>query len=277
MRRLHRTWPETVLPAIVIVILIVLYGSPLSTLVLTSFQGSGTLPSLSPAVLLTPSFTAYQAVFEAGAGTALVNSAIIAGGVALIVVVIGVPGAYWLSRTAPRAAAVALLVLVFLQMIPAASSVIPLYRVLAAWGLIGSLIGVILTSGAALLPFAVLLIGPFFHPIPRELYEAAAVDGAGQWQQFFHVALPLVRNGVVTVGLLAFMIAWGEFVYAINFLTNPADYPASALLTQFLQPYRTDWPGLMAASLVTALPIIVLFIVFQRKLSAGLSAGAVKG
>lgn len=277
MGSLHRSWGEIVVPIIVIVLLILLYGSPLATLALTSFQGSGTLPSLSPETLLNPSLTAYEAVFAAGAGSALANSAIIALGVTAVVVVVGVPGAYWLSRTAPRASAIALLVLVFLQMIPAASSVIPLYRVLAAWGLIGSMLGVILTSAAALLPFAVLLFGPFFSPIPRELYEASAVDGAGQWNQFFRVALPLVRNGVITVGLLTFMIAWGEFVYAINFLTNPRDYPASALITQFLQPYRTDWPGLMAASLVTAAPIVILFLVFQRKLAAGLSAGAIKG
>lgn len=259
------------------VILCFLYGAPLLTLLVTSFQASGTLPSLSWETVTTLSWDSYAAVFAVGAGQALVNSLIIAVGVTAIVLVLGVPGAYWLARTAPRVGAIALLVLVFLQMVPAASSVIPLYRVLAAWGLIGTLPGVIVAAAAGLLPFAILLLGPFFAAIPRELSEAAAVDGAGQLGLFTRIILPLVRNGVVTVGLLTFMISWGEFVYAINFLGGPSQYPASALLTQFLQPYKTDWPGLMAASVITALPVIILFLVFQRRLSEGLSAGAIKG
>ena len=277
MTKLRKPWTETRLPVVVMILLCIAYGAPLLSLVLTSVQGSGTLPTLSIQTLVHPSFSAYQAVFAAGAAQALLNSLIIATGVTVVVLVLGVTGAYWLGRTAPRASAIALLVLVFLQMIPQASSVIPLYRVLAAWGLIGSLGGVILTSSAALLPFAVLLFGPFFASVPRELYEAAAVDGAGQINQFLRITLPMVRNGIITVGLLTFMIAWGDFVYAINFLTDPNNYPASAVITEFLQPYKTDWPGLMAASLVTAAPIIVLFLVFQRKLASGLSAGAIKG
>jgi multiple sugar transport system permease protein len=276
-RRKRLDFGGTVVPIVAMILLCFLYGAPLLTLVVTSLQSPGVLPSLSPQMLQNISLESYQAVFAVGAGQALLNSLIIATGVTIIVLGLGVPGAYWLARTAPRVGAIALLVLVFLQMVPAASSVIPLYRVLASWGLIGTTTGVILTAAAALLPFAILLLSPFFIAIPRELSEAAAVDGAGQVGVFLRIILPLVQNGVVTVGLLTFMISWGEFVYAINFLSRPDQYPASALLTQFLQPYFTDWPGLMAASVVTALPVIVLFLVFQRRLSAGLSAGAIKG
>jgi multiple sugar transport system permease protein len=84
-------------------------------------------------------------------------------------------------------------------------------------------------------------------------------------------------NGIVTVGLLTFMISWGEFIYAVNFLNNPSSYPAPALLTTYLGQYHSDWPGLFSASVATSLPVIAIFLVFQRRLSSGLSAGAVKG
>ncbi len=266
-----------VVPFIVFAMLVILYGSPLFVLVFGSLQPALTVPTLSFDSLRTLSLENYVSYFERGGGQSLINSALIAGGTMALVIALGVPAAYWISRVAPRWGGVILVVIVFLQMIPAASSVIPLYRVLAAWGLIGTIPGVILTLSATLLPWALLLLGPYLAAIPRELNEAAAVDGANSLRQFWSVVLPLARNGVITVAILTFMVSWGEFVYAINFLASPSQYPASAVLTTYLSAFFTDWPGLMAASVMTALPIIIFFLIFQRRLSAGLSAGALKG
>ena len=272
-----RSRRETLAPRVVLLVLFVLYAAPLLTLVVTSLQGQGTLPSLSPHALLHPSVSAFTEVIHAGAWRSLRNGLIVATGVTAVVLFLGVPGAYWFARAAPRAGGLILLVLVFLQMIPTASSVIPLFPVMTSWGLVNHLYGLILASAGSLLPFAILLLGPFFAAVPESLYEAAAVDGAGQVDQFVRLGVPLIRNGLTTVGVLTFMIAWGEFVYAINFLSGPSQYPASALITQFLLPYRTDWPGLMAASLIAAFPVIVIFLIFQRRLAFGLASGAGKG
>ncbi len=266
-----------VLPLLVIGVLIVMYGTPLVVLVSGSVQPAGTVPTLGWDALRSFDVGNYASFFERGGGRALINSAVIALGTTAVVLGVGVPAAFWISRVAPRWGGPALLLLVFLQMIPAASSVIPLYRVLAAWGLVGTLPGVILALSATLLPWALLLMGPYFAAIPRELSEAAAVDGAGPIRQFFSVIVPLARNGVLTVGILTFMVSWGEFVYAINFLADPRQYPASGVLTTYISSLFVDWPGIMAASVMTALPIIIFFLIFQRRLSDGLSAGALKG
>lgn len=266
-----------ILPLSVMVVLIILYGAPLFVLLFGSFQPASTVPQVSVEAFGRLTVDNYVAFFERGGARSLLNSAIIAVGTTLVVVAVGVPAAYWISRISPRFAGVTLILIVFLQMIPAASSVIPLYRVLAAWGLVGTLPGVILALAATLLPWALLLMGPYFAAIPREIGEAAAVDGAGPFRQFWSIVVPLAKNGVVTVAILTFMVSWGEFVYAINFLANPSLYPASGVLTTYISSLFTDWPGVMAASVMTALPIIIFFLVFQKRLSDGLSAGALKG
>lgn len=262
---------------VVLILLAVMYGSPLAVLVFSSFQEPGSTPALSYERLETMTFANYLTFFERRGAQSLGNSFLIGFGSTAIVIGLGVPAAYWISRVRSRAAPIILLLLVFLQMVPAASSVIPLYPVLASWGILGSLPAVILTTGAMLLPWALILMGPFFSAVPRELLEAASVDGASSIRQFASVVVPLARNGVITVGILTFMISWGEFVYAINFLSRAEQYPASGVLTTYLSALFTDWPGLMAASVITALPIMFVFLVFQRRLSEGLSAGALKG
>lgn len=276
-RMTRRIEPWTVAAVIAAVLLIGLYGFPLTALVFGSLQPALSTPTMSLEAFSGLTLSNYEGFLARGGAGSLVNSFLIASGVTAIILVAGVPAAYYLSRVSARLAPALLLVLVFLQMIPAASSVIPLYPVLASWGILGTLPAVILPTAAMLLPWALILMGPFFAAVPVELSEAAAVDGAGSMRQFLSVVLPVARNGVITVGILTFMISWGEFVYAINFLARADQYPSSAVLTTYLSSFFTDWPGLMAASVFTALPIIIAFLIFQRRLSAGLSAGALKG
>ena len=111
---------------------------------------------------------------------------------------------------------------------------------------------------------------------PREIEEAAQIDGASRLRTLRSVVLPVASNGIITVSILAFMIAWGEFLYSIVILTDPLQYPVSALLSQQITMLGTNWPALMALSLLTALPIIVIYLVLQRRVIDGLSTGAVK-
>jgi multiple sugar transport system permease protein len=263
---------------IVATLMVILYGSPLVFLLMGSGQPAGTLPTVSPASLTEFQFGNYVDYFVAyGNAPALYNSLLIALGTTTIIMVLGLPAAYWLSRLPATLSSVVLIVIVFLQMVPQASVVIPLYRVLALWGLIGDRLGVIVALAGTLLPWALLLLGPYFRAIPRELNEAAAVDGAGGLRQFLSIVLPLTRNGAITIGLLTFMVTWGDFIYSVNFLNKSAMYPASASIVGYVNAYSVDWPGLMAASVITAIPILIVFLIFQRRLVQGLSAGSVKG
>jgi multiple sugar transport system permease protein len=278
MKKRARRFRPSVPAYIVASLMIVLYGSPLVFLLLGSSQPAGTLPSVSPASISSFSVSNYVDYFVVyGNGPSLWNSFLIALGTTTLIMTFGLPAAYWLSRLSPFASSALLIIVVFLQMLPQAAVIIPLYRVLALWGLIGNRWGVIIALAGSLLPWALLLLGPYFRSIPRELNEASAVDGAGGIRQFWSIILPLTRNGAITIGLLTFMVTWGDFVYSINLLTKSAQYPASASIVGYVNAYSVDWPGLMAASVITAIPILIVFLIFQRRLTEGLSAGSVKG
>jgi ABC-type glycerol-3-phosphate transport system permease component len=129
---------------------------------------------------------------------------------------------------------------------------------------------------ALLLPFAIMLLRPFVLAIPPALYEAAEIDGASTFQSFRSITVPMLSNGIFTVMSVVFISAWGEFVYAINFLPEGTVLPVSALLAQQNTTYAANWNNLMALAVLTSLPLLIVFIFTQKRLINGLSLGAVK-
>jgi multiple sugar transport system permease protein len=166
--------------------------------------------------------------------------------------------------------------LIVLQMLPQTANVIPLFQIFGAWGLLDQTIGVVIADTALLTPFAIILLRPFFRAVPPQLEEAAAVDGASVFRTFRSVAVPVARNGVATTGTLVFLLAWGEFLYAVNFFLTPGNYPLSALLAQQVSAFGIDWPGLMALAVLTSVPVLLTYLVTYRLLRDGLTVGAVK-
>jgi multiple sugar transport system permease protein len=260
-----------------VLLLLVLYGVPLVWLVLSSLKSNVEIFSNPAGILFSPTLDSYLSIWRDGTlGTAMLNSAIIAVGTTLLTLAISIPTAYGLDRSRGLYLAVGLGILVLLQMIPQTASVIPLYRVLAAWGMLGSLTGVILANTALFIPFTVLILRPFVAAVPREIEEAAAIDGASPWTVFLRIVTPLIGNGVATAAAVVFILAWGEFLYSVSFLTNPRTYPVSALISQQISSYGVSWAGLMALAAVGSLPILIVFILAQKRLASGLSLGAVK-
>src|SRR5699024_10609812 len=137
-------------------------------------------------------------------------------------------------------------------------------------------LGVILADTALLTPFAIILLRPFFRTVPIELEEAAAIDGTARLGTFFRIALPVARNGVATTGTIVFLLAWGEFLYAVNFFLSPGTYPLSALLAQQVSAFGIDWPGLMALPADPAVPTLRAYSHSYRLRRAARPAGAVK-
>ena len=260
-----------------VVVLILLYGIPLLWLVVTSLKDNRAIFANPGSIIFTPTFHAYAEIAQGGTlGQAALNSAIISIGTTLLTIGIGIPTAYGLDRSRGTLLTVGLGVLVLLQMIPQTATIIPLYRVLGAWRLLGTLPGVILADTALFLPFTVLVLRPFVGGLPRAIEEAASIDGASTWTTFIRIIVPLMSNGIATAASLVFILSWGEFLYAISILTNPATYPISALISQQISAYGTSWSGLMALAVVGSLPILLVFVVAQRRLASGLSLGAVK-
>ncbi len=258
-------------------VLILLYGIPLAWMLATSLKDNRAIFANPGGIVFRPSFGAYVEIAKEGTlGQAALNSGIISVGVTLLTIAIGVPAAYGLGRSRRSLVTVGLAVLIVLQMIPQTAQIIPLYRVLGAWRLLGTLPGVILADTALFLPFTILVLRPFAAGIPKEIEEAAAIDGARSWTVFTRLIVPLMGNGVATAASLLFILSWGEFLYAISILTNPTSYPISALISQQVSAYGTSWSGLMALGVVGSLPILVVFVVAQRRLASGLTLGAVK-
>ncbi|MFB4351229.1 carbohydrate ABC transporter permease [Microbacterium sp. CR_7] len=261
------------------VVLGLAYLLPLLWIVLTSLKTKQQVLEEPNGVIFTPTLDTYANVIGDGLG-AILTSVQIGIGVTAVTLLIAVPAAAALARRVSRGwnrvITVFLAALLVLQMVPQPMTVIPLYSVLASWKLLGSLGGVIVADIALLLPFAIMLLRPFALAIPGALYEAAELDGAGRWRTFRSLTVPLLGNGILTVVCIVFISAWGEFVYAINFLPQGVVLPVSGLLAQQNSTYSAEWNSLMALAVITSLPLLLLFVVSQRRLIAGLSLGAVK-
>lgn len=265
--------------AVLTVMLGLVYLLPLAWIVLTSLKTNAQVLHDPNALVFTPTLTTYANVVRSGLG-AILTSVQIAVLVTVAVLVLGVPAAFALGRRLSlgwsRVIAVVLGAFLVLQMIPQPMTVIPLYSVLARWHILGSLPGLILVDIALLLPFAVMLLRPFVLSIPPVLYEAAEIDGASRLRAFRSITIPMLSNGIFTVTSVVFISAWGEFVYAINFLPQGVILPVSGLLASQNTTYAANWNTLMALAVLTALPLLVVFVVSQKRLVNGLSLGAVK-
>lgn len=259
------------------VLLLLIYGVPLFWLVTTSFKsGAEVFRGLATFVTFTPSMAAYERIWNADLLHAGVNSALIAGGTTLLTLSLGVPAAYALARLRGMIVSFGLGLIIVLQMLPQTAGLIPLYKVLGSWGLLGAIPGVILADAALLLPFCTLLLRPFFLAIPIEIEEAGTVDGASPWRIFGQIAVPLALNGIATAGTIIFLIAWGEFLYAISFLVDPLQYPLSVLIASQIGMYGNNWPALMAIAVAAGLPILGIFLLTYRNLREGLALGSIR-
>jgi N,N'-diacetylchitobiose transport system permease protein len=165
-----------------------------------------------------------------------------------------------------------------IQMLPQAGLIIPLYVVLARYHQVNALSGVIVTYMTFVLPFSVWVLRGFLLGIPKELEEAAMVDGSSRLGAFMRILLPLVAPGLVATSIFAFITIWNEYIFARVLLNDQAKQTATVWLSYFTGTNRnTDWGGLMAGSTLIAVPVIVFFLIVQRKIAFGLTAGSVKG
>jgi multiple sugar transport system permease protein len=204
------------------------------------------------------------------------NSLQIALGTMILTLVLAAPIAYGLARLPIRGKNVFLLALLVVQMFPSIMLALPLFVMFTRIGLINSLPAVILAVTTRTLPFAALVLRPFFLSLPRELEDAAAIDGSTLWGTFYRIILPLSRPGLVTVAVLTFLMGWSDFLFPLSLISDDSKRPLTLGLYKFIGQYGTQWNNLMAVSVVSALPVILVFIFAQRYISSGLVAGAVK-
>lgn len=204
------------------------------------------------------------------------NSVQIALGTMLLSLVLAAPIAYALARLPVQGKNAFLLALLVVQMFPSIMLALPLFVMFSRIGLINSLPAVVLAVTTRTLPFAALILRPFFLSLPRELEDAAAIDGCTLWGTFYRIILPLSRPGLVTVAVLTFLMGWSDFLFPLSLISDDTKRPLTLGLYKFISEYGTRWNDLMAVSVVSALPVILVFIFAQRYITSGLVAGAVK-
>jgi N,N'-diacetylchitobiose transport system permease protein len=171
-----------------------------------------------------------------------------------------------------------IVLIIGVQMVPLNALIIPLYILLARAGQVNTLTGVIVVYLTFVLPFTVWTLRGFMLGVPRELEEAAMVDGSSRFGAFFRILLPLVAPGLVATSIFAFIQAWNEFLVAYVLLSSQEKQTLTVWLAGFTGGARgTDWGALMAGSTLTAIPVVVFFLIVQRRIAFGLTAGAVRG
>jgi multiple sugar transport system permease protein len=250
---------------------------PLYWIIVSSFQNLSTIyataPSLLPTQLYGPNYsTAFGSILP-NIGVSLVISL----SVVALSWVVGVPAAYALARRGGRLASLFILIMLVTQMIPGISLSIALYTIFHQWGLLGSYTGLILADASGAVPFVVIVVRAFVVTLPGELFDAAAVDGAGPVRSFTRVGLPLAVPAIMTVGMFAFLNSWNDFVNAYTLNSGSGPQPLTLGLFKFVSQYSSNDGAIFAAATLAAIPTAILLFVGQRWIRGGLRAGTLKG
>jgi len=205
------------------------------------------------------------------------NSLLVAFGTTSLALLVGTVAGYAMSRWRFWGRALYGNTLLVVQMFPGVMLAIPLYLLLSDYGLIDTLWALLLTYLTFALAFSVWMLKGYFDAIPREIEEAALIDGANRLQIIWRIVLPLAGPGIATVAVFTFLLAWNEFFFAYVFLASEDKYTLSIGMYSFVQEFTTQWGNIMAAGTLTALPVLVFFFALQRALTRGLISGAMKG
>lgn len=170
-----------------------------------------------------------------------------------------------------------LVLVLIVQMVPMEALVIPLFVQAKDLQLLDRLLGLVVVYVAFSLPFAIWTLRGFVAAVPQDIEEAAYVDGASWSRMFWTILLPLVAPGLVATSIFSFIVAWNEFIFALTFMSDESKYTAAVGLREFFTAYGNDWGAIMAGSTLITVPVMIFFVIVQRRLSSGLVAGAVKG
>ena len=207
----------------------------------------------------------------------MLNSTIVAGATALFTLVLSAAAGYAFARFRFRGGHVLFILFVVLLIVPAPVSIIPLYVIVSDLHLMDTYLALILPYTAGGLPLSIYLLRAFFAAIPRELIDAARIDGCTELSAFVRVVLPISRAGLATVAILSFVGAWNEFFLALLFIHNPGLLTLPLGLQTFFFQYHVQWPYYFAGLSTAIIPIVIVYLVLQRQFISGMTAGAVRG
>lgn len=209
-------------------------------------------------------------------GRYLINSFIVALITTFLSIFIGASASYALARLRFKGKKIMLMAILCISMFPTISTVSPLFLILKSLHLLNTYVGLVIPYITFSLPFSIWLLTNFFSQLPRGFEDAAKIDGCNRFQMFFKIMLPLIKPATFSVALLTFINAWNEYIYALTFMTSDDMKTVPVGIALFPSNYELPWGDMAAASVVVTVPLILLVLIFQKKIIAGLTSGGVK-
>lgn len=262
----------------VALLLVLSYALPYLYLVSTALKPAADVqqipPSFFPQRMSLANFT--SVIGTVGLPEAFLNSAIVAVLTTLLSLLIAVPAAYVSALYRRRITMLFMLFALVTRMVPAVSLGVPLFQIMKTLGLLDTTIGLVLAHTSTAVPLAMLLMAAFFDGVPKELEEAARVDGCTRFGAFWHIVLPVMPSGIAITALFSFIASWNEFLYAL-LLTSESSKTAPIVIAEFNSVYGLAWGPMTAAAVLYSLPVILVTLVLQKQIVGGLTFGAVKG
>jgi multiple sugar transport system permease protein len=272
-RAAKRHWP-----ALVMGVCVAIYLFPLYWMAISGFKTQAEIfanpPSLFPRA---PTLDAFRYVIrQENIARYLRNSIVIALPVTLITVLLSATGAYAMSRLRSKLVDAALIVVLLLQVFPEALLATPVFIIFKTLGLLNTILAVVLATSARAVAFGLVVLRPMFRQVPYELEEASRVDGCTQWQTFWRIVLPLMRVPLMVLGAITFAQSYGQFVYPLTLLNREELQPGTVGIYGFIGTEIADWHRVMAFATIFVAPVLLLFLLLQRQIVSGLTAGALK-
>lgn len=264
---------------ILILMLIAFVGFPLLWMAISSFKPGVELFTIPPKIL--PEAWSLEWYIQAFSNNNVIhyflNSLYIAAVVMIVDMIVGTLTAYSLTRFKYSGRKLILVAVLSAYCIPPIMLMLPMYKIMNSLGLSGSHFGVIIGHLTVTLPFSVWLLVSFFKKLPREIDEAAMIDGANEWQTFTLIDLPLCVSGVLSTGIMAFIMSWNEFLLSSVLINKESMKTLTVGLANYISSTHIDWGIIMALGTITTIPVVILFALVQKYFVEGMTAGAVKG
>ena len=263
------------------VLLLCLLLFPLFWIVVTSLKTEKEIfqipPTLFPRVLNTKSYVAQVATGDFNMFQSFGNSLVISVGATLIAVVLAVPASYGIDKYHFKGKKAILLGFLVTQMLPVSVLLTPMFILFKNTHVYNTPVAAILADATIGIPFSVLILKNYFASIPKELEEAAYIDGCNRFTAFIRVLIPIAKPGVVVCSVFSFLYAWGDLAYGMTFIIDQTKRPITAGIFNFMGQYGTKWSYLTAFAVVTIIPVALIFIFMQKYIISGMTSGAVKG
>ncbi len=259
--------------------IVVLYCTgPLLWQFITSLKPDAELTKLPPVLPEHVTLSHYIVIFrDAHFLRIILNSCVVAGCTSVLSLLAGSLAAFGLSKLRVRYRAAILGFVLSVSMFPPIATVSPLYILIRGLGLRDTWWGLIITYTTFSLPLSIWVLHSFFSSVPDEIYLASRVDGCSPFQSFYRVMLPLAAPGIFTTAILVFIFSWNEFLFALTFTSTTRSRTIPVAIALFPGVHEIPWGDIAAASIVVVVPLLILVFIFQRRIIAGLTAGAVKG